>query len=187
MFAGLSPQMRYVINATFWTHTMPSERHLLRLESLMEFYNEDRIRNVLTPICSGASKTSLRLLDWFVINYSRKNKLHLGRTNVYQSYRNWRRFWKQDLFDICRRDHRIYFKCDDAVHSTTVAQLNYIYWTDFIGVRAYVTEHYQIIKDDMTARMRLLSKQDSNTRRKRLAVSSEIGCTVIAIPSIVNF
>ena len=184
-FAGITKTMKYILNPTFWATTKLNPRHLARLQSLMDFYTEDTIGTVLVPVTTGEVDASLRLLDWFVINYSRRRKLHIDQTNIYQSYRNWRRFWRQDLFDICRRGTRIHFMHSGEVHTTTIAQLNYMYWAHQHGVRAYVDAHKSEIAYDMSQRIRRLTKQ--GVKRKRLVVPSGLACTVITEPSEVHF
>ena len=45
----------------------------LLLNNLLEFYkDEDNINNML-KIVTGESKISLRIVDWFVTNYAKKN------------------------------------------------------------------------------------------------------------------
>ena len=139
----------------------------------------------LLPPTRRIADASLRLLDWFVINYSRRHKLHLEGTNIYQSYRNWRRFWRQDQFDVCRRGTRIHFERQGEVYTTTVAQMNYMYWAHQHGVRAYVDAHKLEIAHDMSQRIRRLAKQ--GVKRKRLVVPSGLACTVISEPSEVHF
>ena len=42
------------------------------MENISKFYNKEYINDIL-PITQGNSKLSLRVLDWFVTNYSKKN------------------------------------------------------------------------------------------------------------------
>ena len=177
--------MKYVLNSTFWSRSPVSPLHLARLEGLMSFYTPEHISSVLVPITTGEVDASLRLLDWFVINYSRRRKLHIDQTNIYQSYRNWRRFWRQDLFDVCRRGPRIHFEHEGETHTTTIAQMNYMYWAHQHGVRAYVDAHKPEIAHDMSQRIRRLTKQ--GVRRKRLVIPSSLACTVMAQPATVQF
>ncbi len=182
----LKKKMRYVLlGSIFWSRAPVNPRHLARLEGLLSFYDETTLDAVLIPVTSGEVDASLRLLDWFVINYSRRHKLHLEGTNIYQSYRNWRRFWRQDLFDVCRRGQRVYFERQGVTHTTTIAQMNYMYWAQQHGVRAYVESHKTEIAFDMSQRIRRLTKQ--GVRRKRLVIPSGLACTVIAQPVNVEF
>ena len=43
----------------------------LLLKSLTTFFTEDKFTKVI-PIITGTSKISLRVIDWFVTNYSKK-------------------------------------------------------------------------------------------------------------------
>jgi hypothetical protein len=45
----------------------------LLLNNLMEFYNDDVILTKMLKIITGESKISLRIVDWFVTNYAKKN------------------------------------------------------------------------------------------------------------------
>ena len=48
----------------------------LLMESLTIFYREKDNLDIFLPIINGESKISLRLLDWFVTNYSKKNNIN---------------------------------------------------------------------------------------------------------------
>ena len=45
----------------------------LLLTKLLEFYNKDGNMEKILPIINGESIISLRLIDWFATNYSKKN------------------------------------------------------------------------------------------------------------------
>ena len=44
----------------------------LLLNKLLEFYNRDGNMEKILPIINGESTISLRLIDWFATNYSKK-------------------------------------------------------------------------------------------------------------------
>ena len=44
----------------------------LLLNNLMNFYNKDNNLEKILPIINGESLISLRLIDWFATNYSKK-------------------------------------------------------------------------------------------------------------------
>ena len=48
----------------------------LLMESLTIFYRDKINLDIFLPIINGESKISLRLLDWFVTNYSKKNNIN---------------------------------------------------------------------------------------------------------------
>ena len=53
----------------------------LLMKSLTEFYNKNDNIDIMLPIINGRSNISLRILDWFSTNYSKKKNvifLNLG-------------------------------------------------------------------------------------------------------------
>ena len=50
-----------------------STQNQLLLNKLMEFYKKDNNIDKILPIINGEHKVSLRLIDWFVTNYSKKH------------------------------------------------------------------------------------------------------------------
>jgi hypothetical protein len=127
-----------------------------RLKAVTDFYTEDRLRNVIVPIITSSAPLSLRTLDYFVINYSRRFDVSIQQQtnghifNVYKQYRTLRKLWSKDLFDVCRRSTRIYLKCGDKYYRTTVAQLNYLYWCETKGILAHASRMLNEINKDMT-------------------------------------
>ena len=64
----------------------------LLLNNLMKFYKNDNNIERILPIINGQSSISLRLIDWFVTNYSKKHFVVLHnnnnkRFNVYIDYK----------------------------------------------------------------------------------------------------
>ncbi len=53
-------------------NTYQTQNSLL-LKKLMEYYNKDDNLNKILKIINGESTISLRLIDWFATNYSKKN------------------------------------------------------------------------------------------------------------------
>ena len=47
----------------------------LLLNTLLKFYNKDDNLSKILSIINGHAKESLRLIDWFVTNYAKKNFL----------------------------------------------------------------------------------------------------------------
>ena len=50
-----------------------STQNQLLLNKLMDFYRKDNNIDKILPIINGEHKVSLRLIDWFVTNYSKKH------------------------------------------------------------------------------------------------------------------
>ena len=49
-----------------------STQNSLLLEKLLEYYNKDNNLEKILSIINGESTISLRLIDWFSTNYSKK-------------------------------------------------------------------------------------------------------------------
>ena len=47
----------------------------LLMNSLQDFFRQQSILDIIMPIIRGDSKISLRVMDWFVTNYSKKNNV----------------------------------------------------------------------------------------------------------------
>ena len=142
----------------------------LLLESLDNYYNESNL-NTLTEILNSQS-VSLRVIDWFVTNYSKKHNIEYNNNNnivnVYISYKSQLKSYSKKFFDpFCRRN-RINYK---QSLSTTIGQLNFFKWALTNGIIDYVTNNYQTIESDMNNSIIKKNKVSTNTRKKRKELS----------------
>ena len=102
-------------------------------QSLKRFYTIPYNKNKLVSVLSSDSKVSLRSIDWFITNFSKKNNTYYliyetkdltptfneknnhyrENMNVYHSYKSQLKAYSKQKFDpFCRRD-RIYFYYKD--------------------------------------------------------------------------
>ena len=142
----------------------------LLLESLDNYYNESNL-NTLTEILNSQS-VSLRVIDWFVTNYSKKHNIEYNNNNnivnVYISYKSQLKSYSKKFFDpFCRRN-RINYK---QSLSTTIGQLNFFKWALTNGILDYVTNNYKTIESDMNNSIIKNNKDSTNTRKKRKELS----------------
>ena len=78
----------------------------LLLNTLMKFYNKDGNLSKILSIINGHARESLRLIDWFVTNYAKKNFVGYdlvdkhGRTKRFKVYIDY----KLKLRLILRKD-----------------------------------------------------------------------------------
>jgi len=158
----------------------------LLLNNLLEFYkDEDNINNML-KIVTGESKISLRIVDWFVTNYAKKNftsysiviNEELKRFNIYQDYKLKLKSYNKRNFDPFCRWERIMMPYKNGTSiETTIGQLNFFKWAIEKGIINYIEENYSIIENDMNARnssaKRVNNKANDNakTRKKREELS----------------
>ena len=111
----------------------------LLLNNLMQFYNKDDNLEKILPIINGESPISLRLIDWFVTNYSKKHyviynvkKIKQGgevRFKVYVDYKLKLKAYSKKRFDpFCRWDRITIPYKDETFIQTTLGQLNFFRW-----------------------------------------------------------
>ena len=128
------------------------------LTSIDTFYNIPENRAILLDILNKSGGISLRNLEWFITNYSKKNNLSY-KTNdgkifsVHCAYKSSLDWYSKKLFDPFCRSSKISYTVpgsSDEIH-TTVAQLNFIRWC----IKNNIIEY---IRDNKNA---LFSKQES--------------------------
>lgn len=185
-------------DARFWSLQQLTPRAQKRLVELETYFCPQLLQQLIVPLISGTAELHLRALDWYVINYAKKHKMILvfegNVINVYDNYRTWLKFWKRCLFDAFRRGPRIYFSIDQFTYSTTVGQLNYLYWAIQTSVLQYAVTYRLTIEKDMNERIyecraekkRLLA---AGQKRKRFVLSKtpDIHCVVHKIPRTIMF
>jgi hypothetical protein len=174
------------------------------LADLSAIYTPDIIGSVLVPIITQRDTLSLRVLDWLVTNYAKKNSVVYtyrikaggeGTTkcliNVYSQYKSWLRNYRRRNFDPFRRRNRVCFTHDNQEYQTTVGQLNFIRWSYEYGVLDYTRTHLCIIEEDMNTSLnkvrekRDMCKQKNKTRkRSELSTYPHKKCFVYSTHSV---
>lgn len=130
-------------------------------------------------------KISLRVIDWFVTNYSKKYNIiytiNLNdkefKFNVYTSYKSQLKSYSKKFFDpFCRRE-RINITMNDSNIVTTIGQLNFFKWAIDNKILDYINDKYGQIDKDMNTCMVIHNniKKNSNKKRKELSKSSFLG------------
>ncbi len=99
------------------------------LESIRDFYTNDDHFTVLKNILEKKTNVSLRNLEWFITDYSKKKNLTYTTKSgklftVHCAYKSSLDGYSKKLFDPFCRTEKIEFKG----LQTTVAQLNFIRW-----------------------------------------------------------
>jgi hypothetical protein len=179
----------------------------LLLDSLIKFYKKKTNANIIISIVNGDSNISLRLIDWFVTNYAKKQNIYIYRIkekhkdqiNVYTDYRSQLKAYSKQLFDPFRRRERINFYFDDVTYlQTTSGQLNFFRWAIESNILKYIEENVDIIEKDMIQAQKLNQekKKDKNnikikvkkiengkeiivTRKKRNELSKSISKNIV--------
>jgi len=179
--------------ATYNSTNLNTQNDLL-MRNLMDFYKNHDNLNKMMRIINGESKISLRIVDWFVTNFAKKNytiyelpngmnKSESIRFKVYNDYKLKLKAYSKRRFDPFCRWERISIPYDnDNFMETTIGQLNFFKWAIENRIVDYIEEHYQDIENDMNHRnstsKRNISIDDSidtndngKTRKKREELS----------------
>jgi hypothetical protein len=144
----------------------------LLLKSLHAYFTEEKIKKII-PLITGSSRISLRVIDWFVTNYSKKNQIIYKikendeecYINIHTHYRSQLNAYGKKYIDpFCRGAERIMFKVSETQCLTTnISQLNFFKWALQYNVLDYIDKNYSIIVKDMTETIN--STPASNKRR----------------------
>jgi len=186
------------------TTNYTSQNELL-LNNLMDFYKNEENLDKMLKIITGESKISLRIVDWFATNYSKKyytlytikeSDGSLKRFKVYVDYKLKLKAYSKKCFDpFCRWERiSIPYKNGQFIE-TTIGQLNFFKWTLENKVIDYIIENYETIENDMNCRNSTSKKKDigdnvnSKTRKKReeLSVSATKSIKKEIVEIVVNF
>lgn len=123
----------------------------LVISSLQRFYStHPEINKVLTYL-NGEAPLSLRIIDWFVTKYSRKNFVRYPLNDqeflVYLSYKGQLKAYSKQYFDPnCRRE-RIMFKIPGHEQfMTTIGKLNFFRWALESKILEYIEAHEEEIR-----------------------------------------
>ena len=156
----------------------------LIISNLQKFYAGREDMAEIMDIFDGKSEISLRLIDWFVTNYS-KNKsisyiLNGQEFLVYINYKSQLKAYSKKLFDpFCRRE-RIMFQIPGyPTIMTTVGKLNFFRWAIEKKVLEYIKMNFKTIETEMNKASREMSKL-RNASASTAASASTTGTTVTA-------
>ncbi len=146
----------------------------LLLNKLLQFYNKNNNLEKMLNIINGKSKISLRIVDWFATNYSKKNYTVyqiekdniFERFKVYNDYKLNLKAYSKKRFDPFCRWERITIPYKDNTHiQTTLGQLNFFKWALENKVIDFIEDNYDIIDADMNMR-------NSSSKSKNNSISS---------------
>ena len=123
----------------------------LVISSLQRFYSSHpEIEKVLTYL-NGEAPLSLRIIDWFVTKYSRKNFVRYPLNGqdflVYLSYKGQLKAYSKQYFDPnCRRERIIFKIPNQEQFMTTIGKLNFFRWALESKILEYIEAHEEEIR-----------------------------------------
>jgi len=155
-----TPKKKKLLNL----ETMSSDE--VRLSSVLKYFKKNKTSiSEMMPILKGESKISLRILDWFVTNYSKKYNIIYDVDgdlfHVHLEYKEQLKAKRKGCFDPFCRGSRInfYFTENDYI-VTTLGQLNFFKWAIKNNIIGYVNMKYDEIFKDMN------ESSQANTKKK---------------------
>ena len=150
-----------------------STQNELLLNKLLSWYNETNNMKKIVSIINGEHRVSLRIIDWFVTNYSKKNYTNYeinknGQTirfKVYVDYKLKLKAYSKKRFDpFCRWERIIIPYNNSSTHDTgiqtTLGQLNFFKWALEYNIIDYIEENYKFIESDMNNRNSTAKKKE---------------------------
>jgi hypothetical protein len=186
----------------------------LLLKNLMTFYKTNDLDGNYNPnnnldkmlkLISGESKISLRIVDWFATNYSKKyytlyeieatDDNVTRRFKVYDDYKLKLKAYSKKRFDpFCRWDRISIPYTNGKFIETTIGQLNFFKWALENRVIDYIEQNYNEIEKDMnnrnsTSKRKEIVTDNSKTRKKReeLSVSATKSIKKEMVQIVVQF
>jgi len=143
----------------------------------MEYYNKNKNLSKMLTIINGESNISLRIIDWFATNYSKKNYIVYNiltennkeeRFKVYDDYKLKLKAYSKKRFDpFCRWERITIPYGDSTCIQTTLGQLNFFKWALENKIIQYIEENYQDIEKDMNLRNNI------NKKMKNFSIDSQ--------------
>jgi hypothetical protein len=193
-----------------------STQNDLLLSTLVQYYssNNNIYLQKMLKIITGESSITLRIVDWFVTNYSKKffvtynvedtdsfgKDVVYKRFNVYVDYKLKLKAYSKKRFDPFCRWERItlpYDKDKKTSIETTIGQLNFFKWCFKNKIIEYIEKNYDVIEMDMNSRnstskkknQPVLNSDNSKTRKKReeLSVSASKSIKKEKVEIVVSF
>jgi len=147
----------------------------LIIASLQRFYATYPDMTKVMPYLVGEAEISLRIIDWFVTKFSRKNftsyDLNGQRFVVYKSYKGQLDAYNKQYFDTnCRRE-RIQFSIKDyEPFITTIGKLNFFRW----ALETNLLDYLEANKEELKAGYNQFLKE---TTQKASANSTPVSTT----------
>lgn len=157
--------------------------HVAVLEALDCYFDDERLGRVLRAVQQGGDGLSLRILDWLVTNFSKKELMTCStpdgeRRDLHNRYREALDFYGRPLFDAFRRGPRVRFEVDGVADETTVGQLNFFRFMLHAGVLDCALRDARLIERDMIkthARAKEL-REALGGRRRRIELTPSDPC-----------
>jgi hypothetical protein len=149
-----------------------NRRETLLMKPIKKFFYEKDNIDIFFNILKGDSEDSLRLYEWFVVNYSKKYDIRYnikdneGINNefvVHLNYKSQLQSYSKKYFDAFCRTKRIFISNYNGIkEETTIGQLNFFKWAISNKIIEYIKKHRDDINKDMIHSLRHLYNNKDN-------------------------
>jgi len=143
-----------------------NRRETLLMKPIKKFFYEKDNIDIFFNILKGDSEDSLRLYEWFVVNYSKKYDIRYKIKNiegfdddfvVHLNYKSQLQSYSKKYFDAFCRTKRIFISNYNGIkEETTIGQLNFFKWAISNKIIEYIKKHRDDINKDMIHSLRHL-------------------------------
>lgn len=173
------------INRSMLNLIQISSQENIILKSIEHFYENLKEISDFISIINSRSCISIRLIEYFVTKYSKKNKISYKMQdetifNVYQSYKQQLNLYKKMNFDPFARGIRIPYYIGSSWVITTIGQLNFFKWFISKNILDYVVKNRDLIESDINKNKKNKKEKIKNPYKTYKKVETKI------IPSIQN-
>jgi len=161
----------------------------LVISSLQRFYSSHPEINKVIDYLTGDAPLSLRIIDWFVTKYSRKNFVRYTLNGhdfpVYLNYKGQLKAYSKQYFDPnCRRE-RIMFKIHDyEPFLTTIGKLNFFRWALESNILDYIKAHEEEIRSGYNAYLKETTQAQKKSKSDTASSSSSTDSNASSITTI---
>jgi hypothetical protein len=150
----------------------------LVISSLQRFYaSQPEIDKVLTYL-NGEAPLSLRIIDWFVTKYSRKNFVRYPLNGheflVYLSYKGQLKAYSKQYFDPnCRRERIMFTIPNNEAFMTTIGKLNFFRWALESNILEYMEAHEEDIRKGYNEYLKETVQTQKRNKSETLSTASD--------------
>ena len=176
-----------MINCNVYKMEELESKEKILLNSLLSYFTKKENQEILISVVNENSVISLRILDWFVTNFSKEHSSQIMKSeickdfDIYNSYKSQLKAYNKKLFDPFCRQHSTknkfkFFYEGDKFITTTTGQLNFFKWAIENKIITYVKKHYSEIKKDLKVKQKKNSSSHSSTssHSPSLSVTSSV-------------
>lgn len=143
----------------------------LLMNSLTIFYQDVKYIDEMKSIVDQDSVISLRILDWFITNYSKKYRTLINNQqniDVYMNYKLMLKSFSKKQFDpFCRKNKMLFYYTNDKYIETSCGQLCFFKWCFENDILSYVKSNLNIIEKDMKNSLQIKKTPLSPTKKRQ--------------------